>query len=63
MACGPREERIAAESGYATATTTAARQVETTDRATALPRIMLTAELEVLASLPALLTGWFGRRD
>jgi peptidoglycan/xylan/chitin deacetylase (PgdA/CDA1 family) len=63
MACGPREERIAAESGYATATTTAARQVEATDRLTALPRIMLTAELDVLASLPPLLTGWFGRRD
>ena len=62
-ACGPREERIAAESGYATATTTSARQVEAIDRATALPRIMLTAELEVLESLPALLTGWFGRRD
>ena len=62
-ACGPREERIARESGYATATTTAARQVEATDRPTALPRIMLTAELDVLASLPALLTGWFGRRD
>jgi peptidoglycan/xylan/chitin deacetylase (PgdA/CDA1 family) len=62
-ACGPREERIARESGYATATTTAARQVEATDRPTALPRIMLTAEVDVLASLPALLTGWFGRRD
>jgi len=62
-ACGPREERIARESGYATAATTAARQVEATDRSTALPRIMLTAELDVLASLPALLTGWFGRRD
>jgi peptidoglycan/xylan/chitin deacetylase (PgdA/CDA1 family) len=62
-ACGPREERLARECGYATATTTSARQVEATDRSTALPRIMLTAELDVLAALRALLTGWFGRRD
>lgn len=58
---GPREEQLVRESGYATATTTSARQVAPTDRPTALPRIMLTAELDVLAALRVLITGWFGR--
>ena len=61
-AFGPREERFVLESGYATATTTCARDVAPTDRPTALPRIMLTAEFDAVASLNVLLTGWFGRR-
>lgn len=60
-ACGPREARLARESGYATAATTRARGVDAADTATALPRIMLTAELDVIAELRALMTGWFGR--
>jgi len=61
-AFGPREERFVRESGYATATTTCARQVAPTDPPTALPRIMLSAELDVISALRVLLTGWFGRR-
>ncbi|MGH8168304.1 MAG: polysaccharide deacetylase family protein [Woeseiaceae bacterium] len=61
-AYGPREEQLAHESGYKTAATTCARQLASTDRPTALPRVMLTAELDVLTGLRALLTGWFGHR-
>jgi peptidoglycan/xylan/chitin deacetylase (PgdA/CDA1 family) len=62
-AYGPREERLVRESGYQTAVTTCARQLQSTDRSTALPRIMLTAQLDVLTGLRALLTGWLGSRD
>lgn len=62
-AFGPREERFVRECGYATATTTCARHMTPADRPTALPRIMLSAELDVIAALRVLLTGWFGRRS
>lgn len=62
-ACGVREERLVAEAGYRTATTTCARALQATDRPVALPRVMLTAELDVLTGLRALQTGWFARSD
>jgi peptidoglycan/xylan/chitin deacetylase (PgdA/CDA1 family) len=62
-AYGPREERLVQESGYETAATTRARQLQITDRPTALPRLMLTAELDVRTGLRALLSGWLGSRD
>jgi peptidoglycan/xylan/chitin deacetylase (PgdA/CDA1 family) len=63
VAFGAREEQIVRETGYATATTTRARRLTPADRLTALPRIMLTGELDVLAALRALMTGWFGLGD
>jgi peptidoglycan/xylan/chitin deacetylase (PgdA/CDA1 family) len=63
VAVGSREERFVRESGYATATTTRARQLMSTDRPTALPRIMLSSEFDAVATLRVLLTGWFGGRS
>ena len=63
VAFGPREEQIVRESGYASATTTRARRLTRADRVTALPRIMLTADLDVVVALRSLVTGWFGRGD
>ena len=60
VAFGPREEQLVRETGYVTATTTRARRLRPTDRLTALPRVMLTAELDVIVALRALMTGWFG---
>jgi peptidoglycan/xylan/chitin deacetylase (PgdA/CDA1 family) len=62
-AFGPREEQFVRETGYATAATTRARRLTPADRATALPRIMLTAEVDVIVALRSLMTGWFGRGD
>lgn len=62
-AYGPREERLVRESGYTTAATTCARPLAATDRPTALPRLMLTAELDVVTALRALLTGWLASRN
>jgi peptidoglycan/xylan/chitin deacetylase (PgdA/CDA1 family) len=62
-AFGPREEQFVRETGYETATTTRARRLTPADRHTALPRIMLTAELNVIAALRSLMTGWFGHGD
>ncbi|MBP2670695.1 MAG: polysaccharide deacetylase [candidate division NC10 bacterium] len=61
-ACGPREERLVRQAGFETAVTTAARHVTAADRATALPRIMLSGEYDPARALPVLLTDWFGRR-
>jgi len=63
LAFGPREEEFVRETGYATATTTRAHRLTPADRLTALPRIMLTAELNVITALRALMTGWFGHGD
>jgi hypothetical protein len=63
LAFGAREERFVQESGYATATTTSARQLAAADRRTALPRILLSAEFDAVASLRVLLTGWFAHRQ
>lgn len=63
VAFGPREEQFVRETGYATATTTRARRLRPTERLTALPRIMLTTEPDVIVALRALMTGWFGQGD
>jgi peptidoglycan/xylan/chitin deacetylase (PgdA/CDA1 family) len=62
-AFGAREETFVRESGYVTATTTCARQIDEIDRPTALPRIMLSAEMDAVTSLNVLQTGWFAYRD
>ncbi len=61
-ACGPREEGLVRQAGFETAVTTAARHVTPADRATALPRIVLSGEFDPARALPVLLTDWFGRR-